>query len=124
MNEDMPYTSTIPAHAREKDITERHGAGRGKVVKNYYLGRSYVGKRVYNRSGLLEYECSYNNGDKHGWEYNWNTNGGLVSAIPYCNGVEHGTIRVWGASGTLLGSYTKHHGTGIDLWWIEFEGKV
>jgi hypothetical protein len=124
MNVDPSYISAIPEHAREEDITGKHGAGRGKVVKNYYLGRSYVGRRVYNKDGLLEHECSYKNGKRHGWEYQWNEEGGLSWALPYDNGREHGTARVWGGSGALLGSYTKDHGTGIDFWWIELEGKA
>lgn len=122
MNGDPSYISAIPEHAREEDITKRHGAGRGKVVKNYYLGRSYVGRRVYDKDGLLEDECSYKNGKKHGWEYHWE-NGRLSWALPYDNGREHGTARTWGTSGALLGSYTMDHGTGIDLWWNELEGE-
>lgn len=120
MNRDPSYISGIPEHAREEDVTIRHGAGRGKVVKNYYLGRSYVGRRVYNEDGLLDHECSYKNGKKHGWEYHWDGER-LSWAVPYDNGREDGTIRMWGTSGVLLGFYTMDRGTGIDLWWNEFE---
>ena len=122
MNANPYYFSSIPEHAREEDITRKHGAGRGKTVKNYYLGRSYIGKRVYNKDGLLEHEWSYKNGMRHGWEYEWYEDGGLAWAIHYDNGREHGTARIWGKSGALLGSYTMDHGTGIDFWWIEHEG--
>jgi len=123
MNEDPSYISSIPAHAREEDVTGKATGGRRKVVKNYYLGRSYVGQRMY-KNGLLEHECSYKNGKKHGWEYEWNSDGGMAWAIHYDNGIEHGTARVYGSAGALLGSYTMDHGTGIDLWWIEHEGKA
>src|SRR5690349_19335693 len=106
MTADPAYVSSIPAHAREEDITAKHGAGRGRTVKNYYLGRSYVGRRVYSREGLLEHEYSYKNGKRHGWEYEWYRNGRLSWALHYDNGIEHGTARVWGDSGALLGSYT------------------
>ena len=119
MNAAEAYISAIPEHAREEDITAKHGAGRGKLVKNYYLGRSFVGKRVYGTNGLLKCECSYKNGKRHGWEYEWYENGQLSEALPFDNGREHGTARVWGSSGALLGSYTMDHGTGIDFWWIE-----
>ncbi len=118
------FISSIPEHAREEDVTKKHGAGRGKVVKNYYLGRSYVGRRVYNNVGLLEHECSYKNGKGHGWEYEWYESGVLAWEQPYYNGRDHGTARQWGSSGAVLGSYTIDHGTGIDLWWNEHEGKA
>ena len=124
MNSNPFYISSIPEHAREEDITRKHGAGRDKTVKNYYLGRSYIGKRAYNKDGLLEHEWTYKNGVSHGWEYEWFENGGLAWAMPYENGKEHGTARIWGGSGALLGSYTMDHGTGIDFWWIELEDKT
>src|SRR5262245_51786852 len=98
------YISAIPRDAREEDRTGKPGGRRGKIVKNYYLGRSLVGQRVYGKDGLLEHECSYKNGKKHGWEYKWNRDGGLAWAIPFDSGREHGTARIWGSTGTLLGS--------------------
>ena len=126
MNENPSCISSIPDHAREEDITAKHGAGRGRnmVVKNYYLGRSYIGQRVYNRDGLLKHEWSFKNGKRHGWQYDCNNNGGLYRAIHYENGIEHGTAQCWGHSGALLGTYTIDHGTGIDFWWNEFESKA
>ena len=123
MNATSSYVSSIPEHAREEDITKKQGRGRGKVVKNYYLGRTHVGQRVYGKDGLLEHECAYRNGKKHGWEYDWSKDGRLSWAIPFHDGREHGTAFVWGESGALLGSYTMDHGTGIDFWWMELEGK-
>jgi hypothetical protein len=61
MNLDPSYISGVPEHTSEVDVTKRHGAGRGKVVKNYYLGRSYIGQRVYDKDGLLEHEYHLNN---------------------------------------------------------------
>src|ERR1700722_1847277 len=124
MSADPTYISGIPENAREVNITSRQGAGLGKIVKNYYLGRNYVGQRVYGRNGLLEFECSYRNGKRHGWEYAWSHDGTLLSAEPFSNGIVHGTVRVWGESGALLGSYTMDHGTGVDFWWIELEGRA
>jgi hypothetical protein len=120
----QPYVSSIPLHAREEDITGKPGSRRGKVVKNYYLGRSFVGQRVYSKDGMLEEERSFRNGKRHGWEYSWYEDGGLSSEVPYDSGSEHGTARVWGRTGALLGSYTMDQGTGLDLWWIELEGKA
>jgi antitoxin component YwqK of YwqJK toxin-antitoxin module len=124
MNSDKSYISAIPVSAREEDITGKQGSVRGKVVKNYYIGRSYVGTRIYTAGGLHEYECSYKDGKRHGWEYKWHEDGGLSSALPFCDGREHGTAHQWGRSGTLLGSYTMDHGTGIDFWWVELDGKA
>lgn len=123
MSADIGYVSAIPPDAREEDITGRPGSFRGKVTKNYYRGRSYVGMRVFSKAGLIERECSYKNGKRHGWEYTWHENGQLSSAIPYLDGTEHGTTSRWGASGALLSTYVMDHGTGIDLWWIELDGK-
>jgi antitoxin component YwqK of YwqJK toxin-antitoxin module len=124
MNSDPSYISSIPPDAREEDITGKPGSIRGKVVKNYYLGRNRVGQRVFSKGGTLEHEYSYKNGKRHGWEYDWNTAGRLRSAIPYDSGREHGTASDWGRSGALLGSYTMDDGTGLDLWWDEFDGKA
>ncbi len=125
MKEAPFYISSIPENAREKDVTEEEqGHYPGQVVKNYYLGRRLVGKRVFDKNGVLEYECPYKNGKRHGWVYEWYPDGGLVSALPYDNGREHGTATVWGESGAFLGSYTMEHGTGIDFWWQETEGKA
>ncbi|MEP6755880.1 MAG: hypothetical protein ABJA67_10290 [Chthonomonadales bacterium] len=123
MSENPSYISSIPDHAREEDITAKHGAGRGKVVKNYYLGRTYIGQRVYNRDGHLQHEWSFKNGKKHGWQYNFHDNGGMYRALHFDNGIEHGTAQCWGLSGALLGTYTMDHGTGIDFWWNECNGK-
>ncbi len=116
MNLHPSYISSIPEHAREEDVTAKHGAGRGKVVKNYYLGRSFIGRRWYNLDGQLLHEWSFKNGNKHGWEYEWYEDGGLSWAIHYDDGIEHGTASVWGRSGELLGTYTMDHGTGINFW--------
>ena len=124
MNINSSYVSSIPADSRDEDITGKPGSVRRKVTKNYYLGKSYVGMRVYSKAGLIERECSYQNGQRHGWQYDWYENGQLLSAIPYSNGREHGTASIWGTSGALLGTYTMDHGTGIDLWWIELDGKA
>lgn len=124
MDEGTPYISSIPTNAREEDITGKPGSVRGKAVKNYYLGRSYVGKRVYHKNGQIEHECSYKNGKRHGWEYLWYEDGSLKVAIPHCDGREDVKICVWGRSGALLGSYAMIYGTGIDFWWIEIEGKA
>ncbi len=99
---DISTISSIPENAREENVTQKHGAGGGKLVKNYYLGRSYVGKRVYKDDGQLEYACSYKNGKRHGWEFNWNEEGGLSDALPYSNGIEYGRASVWGSSGRFL----------------------
>ena len=124
MTESPSYISSIPDHAREEDVTAKHGAGRGKVVKNYYLGRTYIGRRIYNQDGLLQHELSLKNGKRHGWQYDWYRDGTLSSALHFENGIEHGTASVWRGSGALLGTYMMNQGTGIDFWWKEHEGKV
>ncbi len=124
LNLDSFYLTAIPNDAREDDRTGKPGGVRHKVVKNYYVGRTYVGQRIFTADGALEYECSYRNGKRHGWEYEWDSNGVLLAAVPFENGREHGIVRQWSKSGTLIGSYTMNHGSGLDLWWNEFDGKA
>src|SRR5579862_7385322 len=116
------YVSSIPPDARAK-ATGKYDNGRPTRIE-YYLGKERVGLRLFSRDGDLEIEYSYRGGKKHGWEYHWAKPEQLVSATPYENGVEHGTACQWADDGRLLGTYTMEHGTGVDLWWQEWDGIV
>ena len=65
-------------------------------------------------------------GIRHGIEYDWRWDGILTAAEPWVNGKPHGIAKQWSQTGVLIGSYSMHHGTGIDLWWesLEYDGRL
>ncbi|MBB6050695.1 toxin-antitoxin system YwqK family antitoxin [Armatimonas rosea] len=87
----------------------------------YYIEDELVGIRLWHPSGLPANEYAFQNGNKHGWQYFWNTKGNLISAQPYERGLQHGTAYQWANEGRLLGTYTMEQGSGFDLWWSEDE---
>ena len=87
----------------------------------YYIEDELVGIRLWHPSGLPANEYAFQNGNKHGWQYFWNTEGNLISAQPYERGLQHGTAYQWANEGRLLGTYTMEQGNGFDLWWSEDE---
>src|SRR5580658_6809559 len=122
MNSKDAYVSMIYDYAEARPVDYLDNSG-GTAVE-YYVGTEKVGRRVFASTGDLEWECAYRGGKKHGWEYRWDEPGVIVSATPYVEGVEHGTAYQWAEDGSLIGTYTMEHGTGLDLWWREFEGSI
>ena len=112
---DVPpvYRSSIPKKARE-NVTKR-SEGK-KVWADYLVGGEKVGERMFFDTGDPEHECAFKEGRKDGFEYEWHCPGVLAFARRYVNGFEHGTARQWSDEGRLIGTYTLHHGTGIDFW--------
>jgi antitoxin component YwqK of YwqJK toxin-antitoxin module len=111
------FRSSIPRRA-EKRITARHTNG-AKATVEYFIEGQLVGVRGFDAEGTLERDCGWRDGLRHGTSYRIDTPGRLLSATPYSRGLEHGVARQWGDDGRLLGTYRMHHGTGIDLWWLE-----
>ena len=122
MVKNSAYISGIPVDAKEVIASGKPGSRSSKCVKNYYVGKELVGTRTYQHNGLIEYECTVRDGQRDGWEYEFDSAGNLHMAVPFRQGLEHGTARIWGDSGNLLGTYTKENGTGLFLYWGEFDG--
>lgn len=122
MDRDHAYVTSIPLEAEQR-ITEFHPDG-APWQAGYWLDGQRVGLRHFYPTGDLEHEHAYRDGVRHGMQYRWHAPGELLSAEPFERGVPHGTAYEWGHEGRLLGSYTLEHGTGIDLWWQEWDGTV
>ena len=122
---DDKYISSIPVSAICKDAGLPGKRANSRITRNYYVKGELIGKRTFRgKSELLEHECSYKNGLLHGFEYYWHRNGQLNAKILYVEGREHGDAFIWGPRGDLLGTYHMEHGTGLQLWWNEFDGKA
>lgn len=115
----LAYATSIPEEAIEKVKAKQAGGARKRA--EYYLGGERVGERSFDLTGELEYEYSFRNGVKQGWQYRWDSPGELLSAQPYENGLPHGVAYQWGRDGRLIGSYEMAHGTGIDIWFQDWE---
>src|SRR5207249_1521031 len=118
MESDPRYVSSIPAGANEK-ITQTW-KDRSRKRAEYYIGKELVGTRTFHRTGELMFETPYKNGKKHGMTYRWDEPDVLLSCEPYQNGLMHGTAYQWARDGRLVGSYTMEQGTGLDLWWRDW----
>jgi len=82
-----------------------------------------VGTRVFHQTGELAYERPLKNGLTHGIVYRCDIPGKVLSAEPCVNGLRHGIARQYNDQEELLGSYSMKRGTGLDLWWGEYDGK-
>ena len=122
MNRDDAYITSIPPEAEER-VTDLYPDGARKEAE-YWINSQRVGLRRFYPSGDLEDEGAFRDGVRHGTQYRWCAPGELLSAEPYDHGVPHGTAFQWGHAGRLIGTYTLVHGTGIDLWWQEWDGTV
>lgn len=122
MNVKPAYVSSIPPAAEER-VVKRFRSDGTKRRAEYYVKGKRVGLREYYPTGALDYEHAFQNGVRHGMQYQWHSSGKLHSAEPYENGVPHGTAYQWAEDGSLTGSYTLNHGTGIDLWWLHWTDK-
>ncbi|MBI3910905.1 MAG: hypothetical protein HY320_08220 [Armatimonadetes bacterium] len=119
LSRDTAYVSSIPEYAEER-VTVRYPDG-AKEQAEYYLAGERVGQRHFHPCGQPSVEYPLRNGVRHGVVYWWALPGEPLSAEPYENGVPHGTAYQWGRDGQLIGTYTLEHGTGIDLWWQDWE---
>lgn len=115
------YRSSIPKAATEVVIGQ-HPSG-AKKRSQYYLGDELVGERQFHESGEPEGEWPQKDGRLHGTVYRWDEPGVLLSAEPYREGLPHGVAKQW-HGGQLIGTYTMKRGTGVDLWWQVWEGRV
>jgi antitoxin component YwqK of YwqJK toxin-antitoxin module len=114
------YRSSIPKAARERvTATSVHGPQKYKA-ECVFKGK-VVGIRFFHETGELSMEYPMRNGLTHGIAYRSDEPGKLLSAEPYFNGRPHGTAKQWSDEGKLLGTYTMKHGTGVDLWWQQFQ---
>lgn len=109
------YMSSIP-QAAHKHVIERSATGQVQRSE-YVLDEQVVGIRGFNEAGELEWEFPLKDGRYDGIAYRWASAGVLLSAEPYKDGLPHGIAKQWAIDGRLMGTYTMHHGTGIDLWW-------
>ncbi|MFN3653670.1 MAG: toxin-antitoxin system YwqK family antitoxin [Armatimonadota bacterium] len=122
MRADEAYESDIPPEA-EPRVLLRHADGAPEQVE-YWLDGEQVGLRYLRPDGSLEAEWPYRRGVRHGRVYRWDEPGVLLNMEPYVDGLPHGTAYQWTRDGRVIGTYTMHRGTGIDLWWHEdFHGR-
>ena len=119
MDYETAYVSCIPTETKER-IRLRHANG-VKRQAEYRLNGECVGQRDFEPDGAMEAEQSMRDGRRHGNVYRFYESGKLLSLEPYQNGVPHGTAYQWAANGDLLGTYTLDHGTGLDLWWQDWQ---
>jgi hypothetical protein len=115
------YHSTIPTDAESRPI-EPHSNSDFPATE-YFVGGERVGLRYFHEDGSIAAEYTFRGDRKHGWTYHFDF-GELSSAEPFENGRPHGTAFQFGEGGCVIGTYTLDHGTGIDLWRQEHEGKV
>jgi hypothetical protein len=80
------------------------------------VGGEKVGFRQWDEEGQLEFECAMRGGVRHGHEYRFYPNGGLLEKTTYREGRMHGSGRQWSEDGRLLVTWELVDGTGLDLW--------
>ena len=112
---DIPQGAIETSASEENDVLNDH-----RVVDCLFKGQ-LVGRRVYNREGVLILEAPMREGLKHGREITWDDDGTLLLIEPYVKGKIHGTAKQYGRNGKVIGTYTIHHGTGLDVWRQEDE---
>jgi len=114
------YRSSIPKTARER-ITATWITGPQKYKAKYLLNRKVVGIRYFHETGEISREQPLKNALVHGIVYRSDEPGKLLSAEPYRNGLPHGVAKQWSDDGKLMGTYSMKHGTGLDLWWQDYQ---
>jgi antitoxin component YwqK of YwqJK toxin-antitoxin module len=114
--------STIPHGVIEKPArTNKEDRSHGYRTVDCLASGNFVGRRIYNRKGVLVLETPMKDTLKHGHEIMWDDDGNLLSIEPYTNGKIHGTAKQYGRSGKVIGTYKMKDGTGFDIWRQEDE---
>ena len=115
--------SDVPQGAFEREIEEYRE--KGKLIyfrlTECILDGQVVGRRAYDREGVLRVETPLKNGKKHGREYVWDEQGMLESVEPYVQGQLHGLAKQYNRKGKVIGTYRFVHGSGYDIWRYERE---
>ena len=117
------FKSDIPPNVVER-ITREFRRECGAIywrLTDCVLNGEVVGQRSYGEEGQLVKETPLRNGSKHGREYQWDDDGKLSLIEPYVNGKIHGTAKQYGRDGSVIGTYSLHHGTGYDVWRLEWD---
>lgn len=114
--------SSLPTAAREI-VTLRNPRGR-KLRADYFQDGRWVGWRTFHDNGMPELESALRDGERHGWEFRWDQPGQLLNAEPFAHDLPHGIAPQWDHSGRQVGRYTMIHGTGIDLWWRDYDSAL
>lgn len=114
--------SGMPHGAIEKPLrNNKEDLAQGYRVVDCFVASKHVGRRVYNREGILILETPMKDDLKHGHETTWDDDGNLLSIEPYARGKIHGTAKQYGRNGKIIGTYKLKHGTGFDVWRQEEE---
>jgi hypothetical protein len=118
--------SDIPAGATERLLrkAKRRGIITELRMMECVLNGKVVGRRGYTPEGKLVIETPLENGRAHGSAIQWNEDGKLELVEPYSEGKVHGTARQYSRGGRVVGTYKLVHGTGLDVWRVEFGGRV
>ncbi len=113
----------LPAKVRDID------SNNGKV---FYAGTSVLFSGIFQKfryDGKLNYECSYNNGQKNGLYKEWYSNGNQIFEGSYKDGEKDGLIREWYSGGNqkFEGNFNNGKKDGLSKEWYEnlnqkFEG--
>jgi hypothetical protein len=74
---------------------------------------------------VVELEHGIKSGKTHGTHSEWNSDGKLMFRKTYVNGKAHGVARQWSTrKGKLIGKFPMNNGTGVDLWWHDWPGRI
>ncbi len=113
--------SNIPMTLPEKAVEEvqKFYKGGAKLRAYYRLNGEVIWFREWNPQGVLIVENGLKDGYRHGPYRSYHNNGQLNEERFYVNNVEHGIARQYDYDGKLIGSYSMHFGTGVDLWYQE-----
>ena len=84
-----------------------------KGGKMFYVGTSILFSGIFQKldyDGKLDYECTYENGDKNGLYKQWHSNGNQKFEYSYNNGKKDGLYKQWHSNGNQKFEYSYEKG--------------